>query len=68
MCNLSCLYCYTSGLKEYVVRNRMSSKTLKAAIDFFCRDQDDIEFIWHGGEPLLAGLEFYCEAVKIQRM
>ena len=67
ICNLSCLYCYTSRLKEYVVRNRMSSKMLKAAINFFCRDQDDIEFIWHGGEPLLAGLEFYREAVKIQR-
>ena len=66
ICNLSCLYCYTSGLKEYVVRNRMHLKTLKAVIDFFCSDQDDIEFIWHGGEPLLAGLEFYREAVEIQ--
>lgn len=45
----------------------MRPETLKAVIDFFCNDQDDIEFIWHGGEPLLAGLEFYREAVKIQR-
>ncbi len=66
-CNLSCSYCYTFGLKEYVVRNRMRPETLKAVIDFFCSDQDDIEFIWHGGEPLLAGLEFYREAVEIQR-
>jgi len=67
MCNLSCQYCYTSGLKKCIVRNRMSLKTLKAVINFFCRDQDDIEFIWHGGEPLLAGLEFYREAVEAQR-
>ncbi len=66
LCNLSCSYCYTSGLKEYVVRNRMSPEILKAVIDFFCQDQDDIEFIWHGGEPLLAGLEFYHEIVEIQ--
>lgn len=66
MCNLSCSYCYTSRLKEYAVKNRMHPETLKALIDFFCSDQDDIEFIWHGGEPLLAGLEFYREAVKIQ--
>jgi uncharacterized protein len=46
----------------------MRPKTLKAVIDFFCYDQDDIEFIWHGGEPLLAGLEFYREAVEIQRV
>jgi len=44
----------------------MRLETLKATIDFFCEDQDDIEFIWHGGEPLLAGLEFYNEVVKIQ--
>jgi uncharacterized protein len=44
----------------------MHPETLKAVIDFFCNDQDDIEFIWHGGEPLLAGLEFYRETVKIQ--
>ncbi len=65
-CNLSCSYCYTSGLKEYIVRNRMRPEVLKAMIDFFCRDQDDVEFIWHGGEPLLAGLEFYREVVELQ--
>lgn len=36
-------------------------------IDFFCCDQDDIEFIWHGGEPLLAELKFYHEVVEFQR-
>jgi uncharacterized protein len=45
----------------------MRTETLKAVIDFFCCDQDDIEFIWHGGEPLLAGLKFYHEVVEFQR-
>lgn len=66
LCNLSCSYCYTSGLKEYATRNRMRPEILKAITDFFCRDQDDIEFIWHGGEPLLAGLDFYCKAMEFQ--
>lgn len=66
LCNLSCSYCYTSGLKECAVKNRMRPEILKAMIDFFCRDQDDIEFIWHGGEPLLAGLDFYRRAVEFQ--
>ena len=66
LCNLSCLYCYTSELKEYVAKHRMQPEILKAVIDFFCCDQDNVEFIWHGGEPLLAGLEFYRKVVELQ--
>lgn len=65
--NLSCSYCYTRGLKSCVL-SCMQSDTLKATVDFFCSNQDDIEFIWHGGEPLLAGLDFYHQVVKFQRM
>jgi len=68
LCNLSCSYCYTSGLKECAVRNRMQPEILKAVIDFFCRDQDHTEFIWHGGEPLLAELDFYRKVVEYQRV
>jgi uncharacterized protein len=64
LCNLSCLCCYTSGLKKCDTENRMSLEVLRATIDFFCHDQDCIEFIWHGGEPLLAGVEFYRKTVK----
>ncbi len=67
LCNLACSYCYTSGLKRRVDGNRMRSDVLKTVVDFFCCGQDDIEFIWHGGEPLLAGLDFYREAVSLQR-
>ena len=44
----------------------MQPEILKATIDFFCRDQDSVEFIWHGGEPLLAGLDFYRRAIEFQ--
>jgi uncharacterized protein len=44
----------------------MNFSVLKATIDFFCRNQDHVEFIWHGGEPLLAGLDFYRKAVEFQ--
>jgi len=68
LCNLACSYCYTSGLKERIAKDRMQPEILKAMIDFFCHDQDDIEFIWHGGEPLLAGLDFYRRAVEFQHV
>ncbi|MFH1366357.1 MAG: radical SAM protein, partial [Patescibacteria group bacterium] len=66
-CNLSCSYCYAAGLRKQTRENRMHPETLKATIDFFCRDQDNIEFIWHGGEPLLAGIDFYRKAMEYQQ-
>lgn len=66
LCNLSCSYCYTAGLTGHITKDYMSLETLKSTIDFFCNDQDDIEFIWHGGEPLLAGIEFYKKAIEFQ--
>jgi uncharacterized protein len=65
-CNLSCSYCYTAGLSQYTDSNDMSIETLKSTVDFFCQEQDKIEFIWHGGEPLLAGLEFYRKVLEFQ--
>ena len=30
-------------------------------------DVSEITFNWHGGEPLLAGLDFYRKAIKLQQ-
>ena len=65
-CNLSCQYCYASGIRKTVPKNCMRLETLKAVIDFFCHSQNSVEFIWHGGEPLFAGLSFYRKVVEFQ--
>ncbi len=44
----------------------MSQETLQATINFFCSHQDEIEFVWHGGEPLLAGMQFYRAVGQLQ--
>jgi len=49
------------------VRTIMSQEVLQTTIDFFCSHQNDVEFTWHGGEPLLAGMEFYREVSKLQK-
>jgi uncharacterized protein len=69
LCNLCCSYCYMNSLLEPQKSKRsiMSRETLRSTIDFFCSHQDCIEFIWHGGEPLLTGMDFYREAAKIQK-
>jgi len=71
-CNLNCSYCYYSGknnlyksspvhlmgedlMEQYIVQH------IEAA------ESDEVMFSWHGGEPLLAGIDFYKKALELQR-
>ncbi len=71
-CNLNCSYCYYTGknnlyedspvhlmdddlLEQYIIRHIQASGS------------DEVMFSWHGGEPLLAGIDFYKKAINLQR-
>jgi uncharacterized protein len=71
LCNLSCSYCYYLGkknlyksssdflmtddmLEEYVIQHILASTDTV------------INFSWHGGEPLLAGIEFFRKVRAFQ--
>jgi uncharacterized protein len=68
-CNLRCSYCYE--YEELHDKRRMSSENIGNmykhimgwAID---RNVTRLQFIWHGGEPLLMPLDFYQEAKALQ--
>lgn len=67
-CNLNCSYCYfrqkESGKISQVT---MSNETLKSFIDIVCGGQlNNAEFVWHGGEPMLAGIDFYRQVVELE--
>ncbi|MBQ5459612.1 MAG: radical SAM protein, partial [Rhodocyclaceae bacterium] len=71
LCNLDCSYCYyldkseiyggreprmgIDGLEQYV-------KTYISACGI-----EDVTFNWHGGEPLILGLDFYRKAVEFEK-
>ncbi len=70
-CNLSCSYCYyldkaalypssapvmTDGVLEKYIRQMIEGNDVPA-----------ITFCWHGGEPLLAGVDFYRKALSLQQ-
>ena len=67
LCDMACDYCYFLN-KEKPLRKKslMDEATLQNLIKFFCKGQTDTEFIWHGGEPLLAGLDFYQTVIDFQ--
>ncbi|WP_318452035.1 anaerobic sulfatase maturase [Photobacterium leiognathi] len=80
-CNLKCEYCFylekeamldevsgcgSTGSQQPDV---MPEHVLKRYIrDYIAsQDSDQIDFSWQGGEPTLAGLDFYRSVVKYQR-
>ena len=71
VCNLNCTYCYYLGKKQLYPNEekfRMTDDLLeKYVIQHIQATTDDIiTFSWHGGEPLLAGIDFYRKAVSFQ--
>jgi uncharacterized protein len=71
-CNLGCTYCYYLNKKDLYYDQdsfRMSDEILEEYIIQHIQASSDetIMFSWHGGEPLLAGIDFYRKAVSIQQ-
>lgn len=63
-CNLRCKHCYAA--ETGYSQERMSLDTVRKTFDLFTRDYDDIHIIWHGGEPLLMGIDFFKSVLNIQ--
>jgi uncharacterized protein len=64
-CNLNCKYCFYS--KQARRKKVMSEKVLKNLIEEICDyNLEEARFYWHGGEPLLTGIEFYKKAISLQ--
>jgi uncharacterized protein len=69
-CNLACTYCYEeTPAGRYAVAGNMSKELLSKLVeDAFENERGgEITFNWHGGEPLLAGREFYKLAIEFQQ-
>ena len=70
-CNLRCAYCFYldhHGLAPGDAKARMSPAVLDAYVrQYLAVSGHEATFAWQGGEPLLAGLDFYREAIALQR-
>lgn len=66
-CNLKCDYCFYHDEKQ-TNQQLMNTEILENLINEVCRNsQKEAQFIWHGGEPLLAGIDFFEMVVALQR-
>jgi uncharacterized protein len=71
-CNLNCRYCYYLGKKNLYPDNKhflMTDEILEKYViqHILASTNDTISFSWHGGEPLLAGIDFFRRVLKLQK-
>ncbi|NDV23800.1 anaerobic sulfatase maturase [Desulfovibrio sp. JC022] len=70
-CNMACTYCFYLKKNKLFIdspSHRMSGDVLKELIrQAMGQSEDQINFIWQGGEPTLMGLDFYRRAIELQQ-
>ena len=71
LCNLDCKYCYyldkaeIYGGKEPRMTEAMLEKVVQEYIS--ANGVPEVTFNWHGGEPLVLGLDFYRKALEFEK-
>jgi uncharacterized protein len=71
LCNLRCKYCYYldkrslySGEESLIMNDDILEKYIIQHIE--ATTEETVFFSWHGGEPLLAGIDFFRKVVSLQ--
>ncbi len=72
VCNLGCKYCFYLEKRElYPEKNNflMPDGVLEKFVKEYIQSQNipEIQFVWQGGEPLLAGISFYQKVIGFQQ-
>lgn len=72
LCNLDCTYCfYLEKENLFPKKNNwiMNEKVLENYTKQYIQSQqtNEINFTWQGGEPTLAGLDFFRKAIELQK-
>ena len=71
-CNMRCAYCYyleKGRFSQNEKQTRMSYDLLERLIrqTSAASPGPTVSFTWHGGEPTLAGMDFYKKALELER-
>lgn len=73
-CNIACDYCFylekeQGTLKPRKATRHMDEPTLEAYVRQYIEAHpgNEVEFTWQGGEPTLAGMTFYENALRLQQ-
>jgi len=70
LCNMGCAYCYyldksrIYGGREPRMTLPVLEQVIRACVE--ANAVSEVHFVWHGGEPLVMGLDFFRKAVEYQ--
>ena len=64
-CNFRCAYCYHAD--THYQSGFMSYDILEKTIKAVQAEYHTISYVWHGGEPLLCGMDFFKKALALQK-
>ncbi|MDD2892746.1 MAG: anaerobic sulfatase maturase [Halothiobacillaceae bacterium] len=72
VCDIKCDYCFYLEKRELYASGeqfKMSQEVLARYIEQYIEAQPTplVEFVWHGGEPTLLGIDFFRRVVELQR-
>lgn len=63
-CNFNCTYCYTEEVQEIKAMDIKTAEVMINKVVSYAGDRS-IHFVWHGGEPLMSGLDFFYGVADI---
>ncbi len=73
VCNLNCTYCYYLEKEKLYPRDPhqwvMSEKILETYIaqTIYSAQDPVVLFAWHGGEPIMSGMDFFRKVIQLQK-
>ncbi|MFH1990747.1 MAG: radical SAM protein [Patescibacteria group bacterium] len=67
-CNMTCSYCYHAGKNFSQGKfHRMPDEIIWKTIFESSQLAKNVDFLWHGGEPLMVGINHFKKAVQIEK-
>lgn len=62
-CNFRCLYCFHEDMGY--MRNHLSLERFEKLLRLSVNEYETVVLVWHGGEPMMCGIDYYRSAVEI---
>lgn len=66
-CNMGCVYCYRHDCAKPAIMNKTALRNTLMKLAEHNREEKSTTLMLHGGEPLLAGIDFYKQLVELEQ-